>query len=124
MARKAKNIVWDGNYEVEYTNLIVRRALNKAHINWDKCVILCEDSSYITMKVDGADYFIKKWNWYCYENRRGTEKIGMNYTLYKECSKEEKEEQMKNWGFSCNDIIVTGTYENNGSLYQAIYKNC
>ena len=74
------------------------------------------------MKVDGADYFIKKWNWYCYENRRGTEKIGMNYTLYKEYS-EEKPMENCGFSFSCNEIVVTGTYENNSSLYKAIYKN-
>jgi hypothetical protein len=105
MARKAKNIVWRKESEMnEYLTLLTRKALNKAHKNWETCTIDDYDLDRIYLDLDGTSYTIRMWNIEDFGN-----KVQTLYTLYLDMWNEEE-----HYGYGVE--VTYGRFFENASL--------
>ena len=105
MARKAKNIVWKKETQTnEYLTLLTRRALNKAHKNWETCTINDFDLDRVYLDLDGREYTIRMWNIQDCGN-----KVQTTYTLYIDMWNKEE-------GYGYGVEIVYGRFLEKASL--------
>ena len=105
MARKAKNIVWEKESQMnEYLTMLTRRALNKAHKNWETCTINDYDLDRIYLDLDGHSYTIRMWNIEPWGDR-----VQTTYTLFLDMWDKEK-------GYGYGVDIVCGRFMEKASL--------